>query len=296
MAGKQASIARLIQDRETQTASDRRERAARQAVTRGQGRVRVPVKMDDTLARYLCASRSCLSRASSSREEEDEVGHEEEEVPDVHLEHGEDDAQDAEEEGYPGGPSNTSVLIYFHDHVARRVWEGGERATIKYVNHARKIFDLFKPQAQWFNDVVVDFGLGGLCMTEYSTINHGMQGVFAERWHKETSSFHFPVGELTVTLHDVVCLLHLPINGRLLDHTWIQRVEAIEWMVDYLGMDPKMEDYECRATSEAHIRLLNLEEIYENHLVAAAESEEEGDGLLLSITVFALCGVGSCSC
>ncbi|XP_058746398.1 serine/threonine-protein phosphatase 7 long form homolog [Vicia villosa] len=237
--------------------------------------------MDDAPAGSLSASRSRLSRASSSCKEEDEVGHEEEEVPDVHLEHDEDDAQDVEEEGYPGGPSNTSMLIYFHDHVARRVWEEEEWATIKSVNHARKIFDLFKPQAQWFNDVVVHFGLGGLCMTEYSTINHGMQGVFAERWHKETSYFYLSVGELMITLHDVACLLHLPINWRLLDHSRIQRVEAIKWMVDHLGMDPNMEDYECRETSEAHIRLFILEELYQNHLVAAAESEEEGDGLFV---------------
>ncbi|XP_058776933.1 uncharacterized protein LOC131651278 [Vicia villosa] len=40
-----------------------------------------------------------------------------------------------------------------------------------------------------------------------------------------------------------------------------------------------MADYECRATSGAHIRFSSLKELYENHLVAAAESEQEGDGL-----------------
>ncbi|XP_058772809.1 uncharacterized protein LOC131646882 [Vicia villosa] len=127
--------------------------------------------MDDAPAGYSSASRSRLSRAPSSREEEiredgEEVGlEEEEEIPDVHPEHDEDDA---EEEGYPGGPADTSELIYYHDHIARRVWEGEERATIKSMNHARKIFDLFKPQAQWFNDVVAGSGLGGFCMTGYT--------------------------------------------------------------------------------------------------------------------------------
>ncbi|KAH1192135.1 Protein MAIN-LIKE 1 [Glycine soja] len=36
---------------------------------------------------------------------------------------------------------------------------------------------------------------------------------FAKRWHKETSSFHLPVGEVTITLDDVASLLHLPIIG-----------------------------------------------------------------------------------
>ncbi|XP_058766847.1 protein MAIN-LIKE 1-like [Vicia villosa] len=199
-------------------------------------------------------SRSRMARASSSRKDEEE----EEEIPDVHPEHGEDDA---EEEGYPGAPTDTS-----------------KRPTIKSVNHARKIFDLFKPHAQWFNDFVAGSRLGGLCMTGYSIINHDMQGAFVEWWHKKTSYFHFPVGELTITLHDVACLLHLPIRGRLLDHSRIQRVEAIEWMMDYLGMDPYMADYECRATS-AHIWFSSLNELYENHLVAAMESKQEGDGL-----------------
>ncbi|XP_058772470.1 uncharacterized protein LOC131646457 [Vicia villosa] len=41
-------------------------------------------------------------------------------------------------------------------------------------------------------------------------------------------------------------------------HSRILRVEAIEWMVDYLGMDPNMADYECRATNGAHIRHCTL--------------------------------------
>ncbi|XP_058765778.1 protein MAIN-LIKE 2-like [Vicia villosa] len=269
--------ARLRQGRETQTASARRERAIQLASTRGRGRV--PVQTDEAPAASSFGSRSLLARASSSLvvvcEEEEDVRHDEEEIPDVDPLHGENDAK----EGYPGGPIDTTVLIYYHDHVARRVLEGEERPTIKFVNHARKIFSLFKPQAQWFNDVVAGSGLSELCMTGYSTINHDMQGAFVERWHKEMSSFHLPVGELTITLHDVACLLHLPIRGRLLDYSRIQRVEVIEWMVDYLGMDPNMADYECRATSGAHIRFSSLKELYENHLVAAAESEQEGDGL-----------------
>ncbi|XP_058746819.1 uncharacterized protein LOC131619772 [Vicia villosa] len=40
-----------------------------------------------------------------------------------------------------------------------------------------------------------------------------------------------------------------------------------------------MADYECRVTSGAHIRFSNLKELYENHLMAAADSEQEGDRL-----------------
>lgn len=35
--------------------------------------------------------------------------------------------------------------------------------------------------------------------------------IFVERWHKETYSFHFPFGEMTITLNDVSSLFHLPL-------------------------------------------------------------------------------------
>ncbi|XP_058758187.1 uncharacterized protein LOC131631411 [Vicia villosa] len=327
MVDNHAPLDRLRQRRQTQTVSARRERATQQGMTQGPGRVRVQVKLDEAPVGSSSAPRSRLSRASSSREVE-EVVHEKEEVPEVHPEHEEDD-QDAQEGGYPGRPSNTFILIYYHDHAARHIWDGIdahkmnydipnmsplatacrgyfpkggtrrrrlstfllERMPIKSVNHLRKIFDLFKPQAQWFN-VVGESGLDRLCCTGYVTIIHCMQRAFAERWHKETLSFHFRVGGLTITLHDVACLLNLPIRGRLLDHSLIQRVDAIEWMVDYMGMDSYMADVECRKNNGAHIRFSSLKELYENHLVAATEFEEKGDGFLLSTTELASCGVG----
>src|SRR3954463_1210474 len=147
------------------------------------------------------------------------------------------------------------------------------------VNHTRKIFSLFKPTAEWFNDAVRVSELSGLCMRGYTTISHGMQGAFVERWHKETSSFHLPVGEMTITLHDVQFLLHLPIRRPRLTHSRIQRVEAIEWMVLYVGMEPEVADFECATTSRPHIRFITLSRYFEHHLVAAAKAEAEGDEL-----------------
>src|SRR3954466_10092495 len=128
MSGNQP--ARIRQGRETQTASARRERAAVQlASTQGRGRgrgrrVRVPEDVGEGTS--SSGSRSRMARVSSSRqrEEEEEVAVpylEPEGVPDVDPPAGEEDEQ---EDGYPGGPFDTSVLIHYHDHVARRIWEG----------------------------------------------------------------------------------------------------------------------------------------------------------------------------
>ena len=49
-----------------------------------------------------------------------------------------------------------------------------------------------------------------------------------ERWRQETHSFHTPVGEMSITLQDVSCLLGLPINGYpvtgLSDDNWNEDV------------------------------------------------------------------------
>ncbi|XP_058739732.1 uncharacterized protein LOC131611919 isoform X2 [Vicia villosa] len=94
---------------------------------RGQGRgrrMRVPVDVGDGIS--SSRSRSRLARVSSSRHREEEEEEQEEEVPvpyhepegvpDVDPPSGEEDEQ---EDSYPGGPFDTSVLISYRDHVAR---------------------------------------------------------------------------------------------------------------------------------------------------------------------------------
>ena len=44
-------------------------------------------------------------------------------------------------------------------------------------------------------------------------IDKGLITALVERWRPETATFHLPVGEMTITLQDVGCLLGLPIEG-----------------------------------------------------------------------------------
>ncbi|CAL5208752.1 unnamed protein product [Lathyrus oleraceus] len=123
---------------------------------------------------------------------------------------------------YLEGPSGTSLLIYYRDHVVGHVWAE-------------------------------------------NTISHVMHGDFTERWHKETSSFHFPIGEMTITLDDIAFLLPLPAKGKLLDHSRIKRDETQEMMVIYLGagMDALMQ---CESTRGAHAKFSYLRKLYEENL------------------------------
>ena len=70
-------------------------------------------------------------------------------------------------------------------------------------------------------------------MTGYNNISHRFVCALSERWYEETSSL--PVGEMTITLDDVACLLGIPISGRLLPDRELTRDEGIQMMqVDLL--------------------------------------------------------------
>ena len=66
---------------------------------------------------------------------------------------------------------------------------------------------------QPWQERAVSTGLTYLQGLMYSHYDHALISAFVERWHPETNSFHMPWGEMTVTLHDVLRILALPIDG-----------------------------------------------------------------------------------
>ena len=99
-------------------------------------------------------------------------------------------------------------------------------------------------------------------MTDYTTVDHKRLNTFMEKWHLETSSFHLPLGEMSITLDDVSYLLHLSIRRRLLDHERITKDVALEMMVDHLGADPRDVMREFAKTRGCHARFEYLKKIF----------------------------------
>jgi hypothetical protein len=80
---------------------------------------------------------------------------------------------------------------------------------------------------------------------------------------------------MIVTLDDVACLLHLPIDGMLLSHGSISRDGAVEWMELYLGSDPGDALIEVEKTKGAHCRFSYLERIFKDRLKEQRDLESE---------------------
>jgi len=137
--------------------------------------------------------------------------------------------------------------------------------------------ELDKPEAglRWFWEPVVGSGLHDLIYTGYSTVTHAMIRALYKRWHTEPSSFHLPVGEMTISLDDVHNLLHIPIHDRMLDHDEAMGQDrAIDLMTRLLGMSDADARAEVRKESAGHISYPSLKRVYEDHLTEARRLED----------------------
>jgi len=119
--------------------------------------------------------------------------------------------------------------------------------------------------ARWWDARLQGTCLSWLQDTSYNQIDHRLICAFVERWHEETSSFHLPFGETTVTLDDVSCLLHSNIT----------RDEAVDWMVEHLGSDPGDAIREVTQTKGAHYQFSYLRKIFKECMLEQLELETE---------------------
>ncbi|KAL5132722.1 Protein MAIN-LIKE 1 [Glycine soja] len=168
------------------------------------------------------------------------------------------EAVEDEHEGFSGGPSDPSVLTQYADHVACSVWTGEERPELKLSSHGRKVHSLGKPVLA-IEGLVAGTGLSPLIACLEDTGDQGLLSSFVERWHRETSSFHLPVGELTITLDDVSSLLHLPVVGDLHAFPPLHEDDAVQMLVDLLivsAESARAETAQCRGQySDREVRL-----------------------------------------
>ncbi|XP_045802465.1 protein MAIN-LIKE 1-like [Trifolium pratense] len=143
---------------------------------------------------------------------------------------------------WPGGPIDTSLLTRYHEHVARHVWFGeerhGPRIELKIASLGGKLAEWVPDQhSRYVEGWMTASGLRSLERTSLNKVDPNLISAFVERWHPETSSFHMSFGEMTITLDDVTCLLHIPIRGDFYTPSSFTEEEAAALAAELLGVN-----------------------------------------------------------
>jgi hypothetical protein len=113
-----------------------------------------------------------------------------------------------------------------------------------------------------------------LLQSSLPQLNKCLISAFVERWQPETSSFHLPFGEMTITLDDVKQITGLPIEGEMLSSVGFDNndkgsdlVARIDRGVDLvertLGIDPSEVRMEFKANNDQLcVRLTWLRQLF----------------------------------
>ncbi|MBA0605365.1 hypothetical protein Godav_017951 [Gossypium davidsonii] len=109
------------------------------------------------------------------------------------------------------GPIDHSVLYDQDKHVSSAVWDGQERGALRCHEHTSKLGEWRLTPKQI--ELVEKAGFGYLRKIPAISLDNPLISALVERWRRETNTFHFTVGEMTVTLQDVAFLLGLAIDG-----------------------------------------------------------------------------------
>lgn len=132
------------------------------------------------------------------------------------------------------GPIDDSVLYDQDKHVSSAIWEGQERGALRCHEHTSKLdqWALTPKQIELVNKA----GFGCLRLIPAISLDNPLISALAERWRRETNTFHLTVGEMTVTLEDVVYLLGLSIDGEPVIGVTYTACEAV--CIKFLGKAP----------------------------------------------------------
>nr|XP_012573601.2 protein MAIN-LIKE 1-like [Cicer arietinum] len=172
-----------------------------------------------------------------------------------------DEAQPEADDGYPGGPVDRYVLKTYGDHVATRLWDGVDRGELRVFSNGKKLKEAVI-ENQEVEELVKSSGLYTLLKCSYEMIDKGLISAFVERWHRDTNSFHLPIGEMTITLDDVSSLLHIPIIGALFSVNIFNKDDAAELLGELLGVSLAAAYAEFNLTRTTTVRYSWLLDVY----------------------------------
>lgn len=120
--------------------------------------------------------------------------------------------------------------------------------------------------------IVRDFELLDFTHYSFTMLDAPLLTAFVERWHKETSSFYLPFGEMNITLDDVSSLFHLPIGSRFWTTPVLSQSLTCITTARDLGVFEGVVHKEFTFNRGVHLRIFWLRKTY-NEVVAVGSYE-----------------------
>nr|GEX29899.1 serine/threonine-protein phosphatase 7 long form homolog [Tanacetum cinerariifolium] len=151
------------------------------------------------------------------------------------------------------GPIDDSVLYDQEKHVSSAIWEGQERGVLRCHEHTSKLNQWTLTAKQI--ELVKRSGFGHLRSIPAISLDNPLISALVERWRRETNTFHFTVGEMSITLEDVGYLLGLAIDGDPVIGVTYTSCDAV--CMKYLGRTP-----DSVSTSGGMVKLSWLKETF----------------------------------
>ncbi|KAK1369701.1 hypothetical protein POM88_035793 [Heracleum sosnowskyi] len=110
------------------------------------------------------------------------------------------------------GPRDPSLLHLQATHRSQAVWRvgGGDSQRFRRRNPNQSSLPALNHR---MIPLLQSTGFYGVSRVSSLQLDWGLLSALVERWRPETHTFHFPMGECTVTLQDVAVILGLPIDG-----------------------------------------------------------------------------------
>ena len=131
------------------------------------------------------------------------------------------------------------------------------------VSHGRKVDKFGRPVAE-IEGMIAATGLDPFIRCSVITTDPGLISAFVERWHRETSSFHLPVGEVMITLDDVSSLLHIPITSALHSFEPLVTSDAVALLTELLEVTADKATAKTCQAGGPHVRLSWLRDMYQS--------------------------------
>ncbi|XP_057432139.1 protein MAINTENANCE OF MERISTEMS-like [Lotus japonicus] len=167
----------------------------------------------------------------------------------------------------------------FKQHISLEVWkhykkpaEVLDRGVLKTYHHGnamlgndkKKHNDVKKCFSTYVKGRVGAAGLLHLLTCNLPFVDKTVLTAFMERWQPETSSFHMPFGEMTITLDDVSSLLHIPVKGKFFTLPVLTREDAASALHKQLGVTQADAEEEIRKSLGPYARYTWLLKVAED--------------------------------